>query len=83
MVLILIGIDTVSDRVLMTRFLTFTAILVIPALALYLLFDFFSIGNEDSWVVVSLSFGLVLSAYFLLRFPIKKRHRDRTGEAKK
>ena len=70
----------------MKRFLIFTAILVIlviPALVLYLLFDFFNIGYEDSRIVVSLSFGLVQSAYFLLRFPINKRNRARTEEAKK
>lgn len=64
----------------MKRFLISTTILVIPSLALWLLFHFINIGNEDSRNVVSLSFGLVLSAYFLLSFPIGKHNGERTEE---
>lgn len=57
----------------MKTLLTSAGVLAVPALALYVMFEIFNIGNEGSRLVVSIAFGLVLSIYILARFPRDKR----------
>ncbi len=64
----------------MKRILFFVAIVTLPALSLFFLFDHFNIGIVGSRLVVSLCFGLVLSTYFLLRFSKNKRNATKKEE---
>lgn len=66
----------------MKRFLLYTAILVLPALLFYLMFEFFDMGYESNRGFVSVFAGLSLSANYLLRLPSNKHNSAQTEEAK-